>query len=52
MCYFIYGSLYGNIDKYEYDAISFKYKYKIGLSTKHYVKMAVIKENNLYPFVF
>ena len=44
MCYFIYGSLYGDIDKDKYDAISAKYEYKIRLGTKHAVKMAVKNE--------
>ena len=48
MCYFIYGSLYGDIDKKEYEAISAKYEYKIKPGTKHDVKMAVKNESADY----
>ncbi|MBR1758402.1 MAG: hypothetical protein IJ744_06705 [Lachnospiraceae bacterium] len=41
MCYYLYGSLYGDVSKVEYENVSRKYDYKIALGTKHDVKNAV-----------
>ena len=41
MCYFLYGSLYGDVAEDEYRSVLDKYKYKITLGTKHDVKLAV-----------
>ena len=41
MCYFLYGSLYGNVSEDEYEAVRKKYNYKIARGSKHDVKMAV-----------
>ena len=41
MCYYIYGALYGDIDKAEYKKIEDKYDCKIHSGTKHNVKMCV-----------
>ena len=41
MCYFLYGSLYGNVSEDEYDTVRRKYDYKFARGTKHDVKMAV-----------
>jgi len=41
MCYFLYGSLYGDVSESEYVNIKNKYSLKISLGTKHDVKNAV-----------
>ena len=41
MCYYLYGSLYGEVDENEYKKIEGKYEYKIRNGTKHDVKLAV-----------
>ena len=41
MCYFLYGSLYGDVSESEYVAVKNKYGLKISLGTKHDVKNAV-----------
>ena len=41
MCYFLYGSLYGDVSESEYIGIKNKYSLKISLGTKHDVKRAV-----------
>ena len=41
MCYFLYGSLYGDVSESEYVDVSNKYGLKISLGTKHDVKSAV-----------
>lgn len=41
MCYFIYGSLYGNVEDEEYEKIQKKYNYRICRGTKHDIKTAV-----------
>jgi len=41
MCYFLYGSLYGDVSESEYVNIKNKYGLKISLGTKHDVKNAV-----------
>ena len=41
MCYFLYGSLYGDVSESEYADIRKKYGLKISLGTKHDVKLAV-----------
>jgi len=42
MCYYLYGSLYGDIPKEEYNEIQKKYQYRISPGTKHDVKKAVL----------
>lgn len=42
MCYYLYGSLYGNIPENEYDSIQRKYQYRISRGTKHDLKKAVL----------
>ena len=41
MCYFLYGSLYGDVSESEYVEVKNKYGLKISLGTKHDVKNAV-----------
>ncbi|MBO4418719.1 MAG: hypothetical protein J5789_02710 [Oscillospiraceae bacterium] len=41
MCYFLYGSLYGDVSESEYVDVKNKYGLKISLGTKHDVKKAV-----------
>ena len=41
MCYFLYGSLYGDVSEAEYLNVKNKYGLKISLGTKHDVKNAV-----------
>ena len=41
MCYFLYGSLYGDVPQEEYDKIAHKHRYHIRRGTKHDVKNAV-----------
>ena len=41
MCYFLYGSLYGDVSIAEYESIQEKYDCKISIGTKHDVKKAV-----------
>ena len=41
MCYFLYGSLYGDVCESEYVDVKNKYGLKISLGTKHDVKSAV-----------
>ena len=41
MCYFLYGSLYGDVPESEYVDVKNKYGLKISLGTKHDVKKAV-----------
>ena len=41
MCYFLYGSLYGDVSESEYIDVKNKYGLKISLGTKHDVKSAV-----------
>ncbi len=41
MCYFLYGSLYGDVSESEYVDVKNKYGLKISLGTKHDVKSAV-----------
>ncbi len=41
MCYYLYGSLYGDVPESEYRVIKDKYSYKISIGTKHDVKNAV-----------
>ncbi len=41
MCFYLYGSLYGNVTKPEYESVQAKYEYKIALGTKHDIKTAV-----------
>ena len=41
MCYFLYGSLYGDISESEYVDVKNQYELKISLGTKHDVKNAV-----------
>ncbi|MBR1770974.1 MAG: hypothetical protein IJ747_02985 [Lachnospiraceae bacterium] len=41
MCYYLYGSLYGDVSEQEYEKVQSKYGYRIPLGTKHDVKMAV-----------
>ena len=41
MCYFLYGSLYGDVSESEYIDVKNKYGVKISLGTKHDVKSAV-----------
>lgn len=41
MCYFLYGSLYGDVSESEYVDVKNKYSLKISLGTKHDVKKAV-----------
>ena len=41
MCYFLYGSLYGDVSESEYVDVKNKYGLKISLGTKHDVKNAV-----------
>ena len=41
MCYFLYGSLYGDVSESEYDDVKNKYGLKISLGTKHDIKSAV-----------
>ena len=41
MCYFLYGSLYGDVSESEYVNVKNKYGLKISLGTKHDVKNAV-----------
>ena len=41
MCYFLYGSLYGDVSESEYVDVNNKYGLKISLGTKHDVKSAV-----------
>lgn len=41
MCYFLYGSLYGDVTESEYVDVKNKYGLKISLGTKHDVKNAV-----------
>ena len=48
MCYYVYGALYGKIDKSEYKAIEDKYEFKIHPGTKHDVKMSLLNELNDY----
>lgn len=41
MCYFLYGSLYGDVSESEYVDVKNKYGLKISLGTKHDIKSAV-----------
>ncbi len=41
MCYFLYGSLYGDIDEAEYESVQRRYGCRIPLGTRHDVKTAV-----------
>ncbi|MCQ2428637.1 MAG: hypothetical protein MJ137_09640 [Clostridia bacterium] len=41
MCYFLYGSLYGDVSESEYIDVKNKYGLKISLGTKHDVKNTV-----------
>lgn len=41
MCFYLYGSLYGDVTKPEYESVQAKYEYKIALGTKHDIKTAV-----------
>ena len=41
MCFFLYGSLYGNVSESEYVDVKSKYDLKISIGTKHDVKNAV-----------
>ena len=41
MCYYLYGSLYGDISEQDYKSVQEQYDYKIPLGTKHDVKNAV-----------
>ena len=41
MCYFLYGSLYGDVSESEYIDVKNKYGLKISPGTKHDVKSAV-----------
>ncbi len=41
MCFFLYGSLYGDVSESEYADVKNKYDVKISLGTKHDVKNAV-----------
>ena len=41
MCYFLYGSLYGDVSESEYVDVKNKYGLKISLGTTHDVKSAV-----------
>ena len=41
MCFFLYGSLYGNVSESEYVDVKNKYGVKISLGTKHDIKNAV-----------
>ena len=41
MCFYLYGSLYGNVSEPEYKTVLDQYDYKIALGTKHDVKKAV-----------
>ena len=41
MCFFLYGSLYGNVSESEYVDVKNKYGLKISLGTKHDIKNAV-----------
>ena len=41
MCYYLYGSLYGNVPESEYESIQKKYEYKFARGTKHDIKNAV-----------
>ena len=48
MCYFIYGALFGDVDKSEYQQIQEKYEYKFRTGTKHSVKIAVQENSDSY----
>ncbi len=48
MCYYIYGALYGDVDKDEYQIIKDKYEYKIHCGTKHSVKTSVQEVSDSY----
>ena len=41
MCYYLYGSLYGDVSELDYRKVQDKYCYRIPLGTKHDVKIAV-----------
>ncbi len=41
MCYFLYGSLYGDVSESEYVNIKNKYSLKISRGTEHDIKYAV-----------
>lgn len=40
MCYYLYGSLYGNVSEQDYKKVQSKYNFKISIGTKHDVKLA------------
>lgn len=48
MCYYIYGALYGDVDKDEYQALEHKYAYKLRCGTKHNVKLSVQENSDEY----
>lgn len=48
MCYYIYGAVYGDVEKEEYLKPEGKYCYKLRCGTKHDVKLSVQENSDAY----